>query len=155
MAKVTLAGEHHYDRRGVRRVDDLLVAHRTARLHDRGDAGTRQGLESVGKGKEGVLRRGRAAREVTGLGGGDARRHDTRLLSGPDADGDAVAGDHDGVGRRSGAHAPRHGEVLQLLLGRCGDRYAFPIGDRHKQFVGVLHQRRITEGSDRESERFG
>ena len=39
VAEVSFAGEHHHDLGRVRRVDDFLVAHRTARLDDRGDAG--------------------------------------------------------------------------------------------------------------------
>src|ERR1700722_270938 len=155
VAKVTLTGEHHHDSRGVRRVNDLLVANRTTRLHDGRDAGARQRLQTVGEWEERVRRRGGTLCEFTGLGRCDIRHYHPRLLTGADSYRDPVTRDHDRVRRRACAYAPRDGQILELLFRRLRDGDNLPFAHRYQEFVRVLHQRRVTEGSHRESERFG
>ena len=47
MEEVPFAGEHHREPELVGALDDLLVAHRAARLDDGGDAGRGRGLDAV------------------------------------------------------------------------------------------------------------
>src|ERR1019366_6424333 len=155
VAKVTLAGEHHDDMGGVGRVDYLLVAHGTARLDHGRHARGGERFQSVGKGKKRVRRRASAPREVAGLGGRDARRHDAGLLTGPHAYGHPVAGEHDDVRGRARADPPRHHEVLELLGRRRHLAHRLPLLDWREQLIRVLHQRGITEGSHRNAQRLG
>ena len=90
------------------------IAYRSSGLHHRRDARRSECLESVSEGEEGVRRGGTALRRVAGFVDRDVGRHDARLLTGPDADGHPLMGDDDGVRRGARAHAPRHGQVLEL-----------------------------------------
>jgi hypothetical protein len=82
VAEVTHAGEDHRQTGFVGGLDDLIVAHRAARLDHHGRASFDSGQQAVGEGEEGV-RGDRAALGVDigkavgfggflGLGGGDA-----------------------------------------------------------------------------------
>ena len=60
MPEMPDAGEHHGDAVLVGRLDDVLVAHRAARLNDRGGAGLDAGEHPVGEWEERVRRHDRA-----------------------------------------------------------------------------------------------
>ena len=83
------AGEHHGDAVLVGGGDDLVVAHRAARLDDGGGAGLDGREQAVGEGEEGVRGDDRALGQrlgqAGGLGGVDAlraamREESTRLI---------------------------------------------------------------------------
>ena len=100
------------------RLDDLLVAHRAARLDDHRDARGGGRLDAVGERVERVAR----ARAARGAAGGllrrDLARLDPVLLPGADADGLAVLHQHDRVRLHVPADAPRELGVAPLLGGR-------------------------------------
>ena len=91
MAEMAHPGEDHGKACLVGGLDDLLVAHRAARLDHRGGAGFRRGNKPVGEGEEGVGRRDRSLGQrfrlaggnccVGRLAGGDALRVRELLLS--------------------------------------------------------------------------
>src|SRR5579864_7643589 len=92
MAKMAHACEYHGDSGVVGGGDDLIVAHRAARLDDRGGARRDSRLKPVGIGKESVRSDHRAGRRAFGetrgladfrrLPRGDARAVDAAHLSG-------------------------------------------------------------------------
>ena len=73
MAEVAAVGRDHRDARGIDGGDDVLVAHRAARLDDRRDARVDRELRAVGEGEEGVGGERRAGEQL-GLGGAGPSR---------------------------------------------------------------------------------
>ena len=59
MPEMADAGEHHRQSALVGSFDDVVIAHRSARLNDRSDASFRRGNETIGKRKEGIGRNDR------------------------------------------------------------------------------------------------
>ena len=127
---------------GLRRGDDLLVAHRAARLHDRADAGVEQHLQAVGEREEGVGRGDGAGGAVPGPGHGELAGVDPVDLAHADADGCAVAGEQDGVRLHRAARPPGELEVGEGVgVGRLagGERPGRGHG-LAREAVGLLHQ---------------
>ena len=79
--EVPFAGEHHREAELVGALDDLLVAHRAARLDHRRDARRGRGLDAVGERVERVARARAAARAARGLLRRDLARLDAVLLA--------------------------------------------------------------------------
>src|SRR5580765_8583538 len=106
MEEVSFAGEDHREPELVGLLDDGFVAHRAARLDDRGDAGRRRRLDAVFEGIERVAR----ARAAAGASGcllrRDFSRLDPVLLAGTDADGLPVFDEDDRVRLHMTADAP-------------------------------------------------
>src|SRR4051794_39420319 len=88
--EVPLPGEEHRHAELVSLGDALVVAHRTARLHDDGHTGRGGRLDAVGEGVEGVARAGTTLGPAGGLLGGDLAGLDPVLLPRPDPPGDTV-----------------------------------------------------------------
>ena len=78
--------------------DDLLVADRAARRHDRGDAGVGQDVQPVAEREEGVGGRAAVDDRQDGLGHGEPAGVDAAHLARADADRLAGVGEDDGVG---------------------------------------------------------
>jgi hypothetical protein len=109
VSEVTHAGQHHRDVVLVGGVDDFLVAHRTARMNHRGDAGRSRRIDAVAERKEGVGRHHRTGHDqafVGGLDAGDLGGIDTAHLAGAYAYGLAILAVDDGVGFDEFRHFP-------------------------------------------------
>src|SRR2546423_1232488 len=111
--------------------DHLVVARAAAGLDPRGRARIDHDIEAVAKGKEGIGGHRRALQLETGrlrLHGGDARAVDPAHLAGADAEGHALAREHDGVGLDELRHAPGELEVRPLGIARRLLRHDLEIG---------------------------
>src|SRR5690606_8394791 len=88
--EVAHAGKYHGHAVFIGGGNDLVVAHGTARLDHRRDAGSYGGIDAVAEREECVRGHHRTAHLETGmfgLDGGDARRIDAAHLAGAHADG--------------------------------------------------------------------
>ena len=123
--------------------DDLLVAHRTARLDHGLDAGCRRGIDAVAEGEERVAGHGRTRDHKTrliGLERSDLRADDAAHLSGPDADGVSATCVDDRVGLHVLGDAPREQQVVEFGRGRRALGHDLQFVARHLADVTGLHQ---------------
>jgi hypothetical protein len=111
-------------------LDHFLIADRPAGLNDRGYSGARRLLDAVAEGKErigahygalGVVPR------LLGLVHREKCRIDARHLAGTDADGRAVADEHDGVGLHASNGPPGELKILSFLVGRVALCHDAPL----------------------------
>src|SRR5690606_17905158 len=143
VAKVAHAGEQHRNVRLVGGGDDFGIAQRAARLDDGAHAMARGDFDAVAKRKEGIRGQHRAAHRearVLGLDRADAAGIDAAHLAGAHADGGLATREHDGIGFHELAHAPRKGQIAQLLLAGRATRDAFQLRRFDAARIAILHQ---------------
>src|SRR4051794_27558495 len=112
--EMTLAGEDHRGAARVDQVDRISIAHRPARLDDRGHPRVQQFLWTIGKREERITGRDRASRAISGLLDRLASGADAIDLAAADADGRAVPGDNNRVAFHMLAGEPRQLQILAL-----------------------------------------
>src|SRR5690606_4359340 len=114
MPEMAHAGEHHRDAALVGGGDDLVVAHRAARLDDGRRADVGDDVEAVAERKErvgGDDRPGEVEPRVARLDRSDARGVDAAHLAGPDAERGTVAAEDDRVRLHEFRDAPGEEQV--------------------------------------------
>src|SRR6185295_10061401 len=96
--EMAYASEYHGDTILVCGGDDLVVAHAATRLNHRTRAGVDHHIQPIAKGEESIrshCRVNQCQASVLRFDGSDARRIHAAHLSRPNADGHAVATEHD------------------------------------------------------------
>src|SRR5579862_5017721 len=127
MSEMTNSGERHRHAVLIGGGNHLIITARAARLNDGRDAVGSRYIDAITKWKEGI----RGQYRATGLDAliarlecGDSGRVDAAALTGSDANGAAVACEHDGVRFDELRHLPGKQQIGELEwrgLAACGD----------------------------------
>src|SRR5690554_1487355 len=140
---MTHAGEDHGNAVFVGGIDDFLVAHGAAGLDNGGNAGFSRSVDTVPEREECVRSHDRAFHFqafISGLDTGNPGAVHTAHLAGPNPDGAAGSGVHDGIGFDVLGHLPGKQQVAQFVFRRLAFGHDLDVFHRHHAQVPVLDQ---------------